>query len=131
MLKRYSEHELLGHPLSDLQKQELLALMDKPDEDIDVSDIPEIREIPPGASGSPFRQRPSHRYAIVIERRPGGSYRAYAPDLPDCVATAQNIDDVKKLIREVIEDRVEGMRKDGRAIPESRTEVDYVEAPAA
>ena len=49
MLKRYSEAELLGKPLSELQKQELLTLMDQPDESIDLSDIPEIRQIPADA----------------------------------------------------------------------------------
>ena len=49
MLKRYSEAELLGKPLSEQQKQELLALIDQPDEGIDFSDIPEIREIPADA----------------------------------------------------------------------------------
>ena len=49
MRRRFSEQELLGRPLSGEQKRELLALMDKGDEDIDTSDIPEVRELPPGA----------------------------------------------------------------------------------
>jgi hypothetical protein len=56
MLKRFCEEELLGKPLSEQQKKELLALMDMRDEDIDTSDIPEVREIPPGAvRGKDFR----------------------------------------------------------------------------
>jgi hypothetical protein len=46
MLKRYAEAELLGKPLSEQRKQEPLILMDQPDESLDLSDIPEIREIP-------------------------------------------------------------------------------------
>jgi len=56
MLKQFSEEELLGRPLSEEQKRELLALMDQHDEDIDTSDIPEVREIPPGAVRGRFRQ---------------------------------------------------------------------------
>ena len=49
MLKQFSEEELLGRPLSEQQKKELLALMDMRDEDIDTSDIPELQALPPGA----------------------------------------------------------------------------------
>jgi len=48
MLKRFSEEDLLGRPLTPEQKAEVLALMNMRDEDIDTSDIPEIKEIPPG-----------------------------------------------------------------------------------
>ena len=49
-----SDTELLGKPLSPQQKTELLGLMDQRDEDIDLSDIPEIREIPPDAVRGKF-----------------------------------------------------------------------------
>jgi uncharacterized DUF497 family protein len=48
MLKQFSEEELLRRPLSPEQKAEVLALMDVRDEDIDTSDIPEVKELPPG-----------------------------------------------------------------------------------
>src|SRR5271169_6052346 len=57
MLKRFSEEELLGKPLSEKQKKELLALQEMREEDIDTSDIPEVRELPPGAiRGKDFRR---------------------------------------------------------------------------
>jgi len=49
MLKQFSEEELLGKPLSEEQKLEILALIEKGDEGIDFSDIPEIREVPSDA----------------------------------------------------------------------------------
>jgi hypothetical protein len=52
MLKQFSKEELLGKPLSAEQAQRiraLEALQAVGDDDIDFSDIPEIREIPPGA----------------------------------------------------------------------------------
>jgi hypothetical protein len=50
MLKQFSKEEILGKPLSERQRAEILAgLQAVGDEGIDFSDIPEIREIPPGA----------------------------------------------------------------------------------
>lgn len=46
VLKQFSEEDLLGRPLSEQQKEELLALMEMRDEDIDTSDIPEVRGVP-------------------------------------------------------------------------------------
>jgi hypothetical protein len=54
MLKQYSEQELLGKPLSEKQKAEILAMLEAGDENIDFSDIPEIREIPPDAVRGKF-----------------------------------------------------------------------------
>ena len=58
------------------------------------------------------------RYAIVIERVPGSNYSAYVPDLPGCVATADTLDEIKRLVREGIEFHLDGMRADGTPIPE-------------
>lgn len=51
-----SEEELLGKPLSEKQKRELLALMDMRDEDIDTSDIPEVKELPAGTVRARFHR---------------------------------------------------------------------------
>ena len=68
------------------------------------------------------------KYAIVIERAPGGgNYSAYAPDLPGCVATADTLEEIKRLMREGIEFHLEGMREDGDPIPEATTQVDYAD----
>ena len=48
MMKQISEEEI-RKPLTDQQKREIRALEDMPDSAIDFSDIPEIRELPPGA----------------------------------------------------------------------------------
>jgi hypothetical protein len=54
MLKQFSEQELLGKPLSEKQKAEILAMLEAGEENIDYSDIPEIREIPPDAVRGKF-----------------------------------------------------------------------------
>ena len=47
MLKQYSEEELFRRPLSETQRRELLALLDRSASEMDTSDIPEIQELPP------------------------------------------------------------------------------------
>ena len=67
------------------------------------------------------------KYAIVIEKSAGSNYSAYVPDLPGCVATADTLEEIKRLMREGIEFHLDGMREDGIPIPEPTTEVDYAE----
>ena len=66
------------------------------------------------------------RYAIVIENA-GPNFSAYVPDLPGCVATGANVDEVQREIREAIELHLEGMREDGDPIPQPSSSVQYVE----
>jgi hypothetical protein len=68
MLKRFSEEELLRKPLSEEQKQELLALMDMGDENIDTSDIPEITLPVYAVRGEAARRE------MVRRRRPDGQF---------------------------------------------------------
>ena len=63
------------------------------------------------------------RYAIVIEKIHGSNYSAYVPDLPGCVATADSLEEIKRLMHEGIEFHLEGMREDGTPIPEPQTDV--------
>jgi hypothetical protein len=78
MLKRFSEDELLGKPLSEQQKRELLALAERPEEEIDTSDIPEIRELPAGAARgrfyrgrAVFLKQELHAYLSAVAARKG------------------------------------------------------------
>jgi predicted RNase H-like HicB family nuclease len=43
------------------------------------------------------------KYAIVIEHCPGSNYSAYVPDLPGCIATADSLEEIKRLMQEGIE----------------------------
>jgi predicted RNase H-like HicB family nuclease len=67
------------------------------------------------------------RYAIVIEKGEN-SYGAYVPDLPGCVAVAETLEEVKKLIVEAIAFHIEGLKEEGLAIPEPTSQCEYVEA---
>ena len=69
------------------------------------------------------------RHAVIIERA-GQNFSAYVPDLPGCVATADTIDEVEKLIREAITLHLDGMRENGVSIPEPSSMVEYIEVAA-
>jgi predicted RNase H-like HicB family nuclease len=69
------------------------------------------------------------RYAIVIERA-DGNFSAYVPDLPGCVATGTNSEEVEAAIREAIEFHLDGLREDGLQPPPPSSKVDYVEVAA-
>lgn len=80
MLKRFSEDDLLGKPLTEDQKREVLALMAMPEEYIDTSDIPEVQELPANTvRGNLFRggtvslSKGLHAYFSAIAARKGVS----------------------------------------------------------
>ena len=77
MRKEFSEEELIGKPLTEEQK-EILALLEMRDEDIDTSDIPEVRELPPGAVRGKFYRglivrlnEELRQYFVELARRKG------------------------------------------------------------
>ena len=58
------------------------------------------------------------RYLIVIEGAEGENYSAYAPDLPDCVATGATIEETEREMHDAIAFHLEGLRDAGEPIPE-------------
>ena len=69
----------------------------------------------------------SRKYAVIYEQGPT-SIGAYVPDLPGCVAAAETMEQVQKLIREAIQLHLAGMAEDGLPIPEPGTQCEYVDA---
>ncbi len=70
-------------------------------------------------------------YLVVIERADDGSYSAYVPDLPGCVACGQDTpEQAKELIREAIDIHIQGMIEDGDPVPEPVSKAEYVSASA-
>ncbi len=65
------------------------------------------------------------QYAIVIERAEG-SFGAYVPDLPGCVAVGETEAEARDLIVEAIAFHIESMEEDGEAVPEPNAHVEYV-----
>jgi predicted RNase H-like HicB family nuclease len=67
------------------------------------------------------------RYAIVIEKAEG-NYSAYVPDLPGCVATGATVPEVEQEMREAIRFHIDGLKEDGKPVPQPTSIAEYVEA---
>lgn len=66
-----------------------------------------------------------YRYLVVIEKA-NGSYSAYAPDLPGCVATGKTVDEVERNMHEAIEMHVRGLLEDRLPVPKSAALSEYM-----
>lgn len=66
------------------------------------------------------------KYAIIIEKAKH-NYSAYAPDVPGCVAVGDTVEEVKQLMQEALELHLEALQMESLPIPESSSQVDYVE----
>ncbi len=64
-------------------------------------------------------------YLVVIENSEG-SYSAYSPDLPGCVAAGDTVEEVRSLMREAIQMHIESLREHGEPIPPPSSSADYV-----
>jgi predicted RNase H-like HicB family nuclease len=60
-------------------------------------------------------------FAIIIERGETGSFGAWSPDLPGCVAVAEDQDECLQLMREAIDFHLDGLRADGEPAPHTST----------
>lgn len=67
------------------------------------------------------------RYGIVIEKA-DKNYAAYVPDLPGCISTGKDIEEVQRNIREAIRFHLDGLREDGLPIPKPSALCEYIEA---
>ena len=70
------------------------------------------------------------RYTVVIEQAPG-NLAAYVPDLPGCVATGDDLEELLEQIREAIEFHIESLRDHGEPIPGPSCTAAVVEVAAA
>jgi predicted RNase H-like HicB family nuclease len=62
----------------------------------------------------------ANSYLVVIEAEPDGSFSAFVPDLPGCVACGDTREQVQGLIREAVELHIDLMKQSGEAIPPAR-----------
>jgi len=56
-------------------------------------------------------------YVVVIEKAGDGSYSAYVPDLPGCVACGDTADEARQLIAEAVVLHIESLRRHGEPVP--------------
>jgi len=65
------------------------------------------------------------RFLVRIYRYEG-DYSAMVPDLPGCVAVAETVEQVRKLIAEAITGHLDLMRQSGEKIPSPTRQIDFV-----
>lgn len=58
---------------------------------------------------------------LVIFEWAGSNYSAYVPDLPGCISTGKNLEEIEHNIREAIELYIDTLKEDGQPIPEPST----------
>lgn len=67
-------------------------------------------------------------YAAIIENADYGSYSAYVPDLPGCVACSDTQAEARKLIGEAVALHIESLRTHGEPVPAPTSITDVVHA---
>ncbi|TMQ72976.1 MAG: type II toxin-antitoxin system HicB family antitoxin [Candidatus Eisenbacteria bacterium] len=67
---------------------------------------------------------------VVIERGES-SWGAHVPDLPGCVAVGETRDEAIRLIGEAIALHIDGLKREGLAVPKPSSEGAFVDVEAA
>jgi len=67
-------------------------------------------------------------YVVVIEKAADGSFSAYVPDLPGCVACGDTADEARQLIAEAVVLHIESLRQHGEPVPPPATTTGIVHA---
>jgi predicted RNase H-like HicB family nuclease len=65
-------------------------------------------------------------YTIIIEVA-GGNFAAYAPDVPDCVAAGDTVEETCRLMEEALTLHVDMLREMGEPIPVPHTQAAVVQ----
>ena len=66
------------------------------------------------------------KYLVIIEKA-DGNFSAYSPDLPGCAATGTTIKETLSRMKDAIQFHIEGLNREGVAIPEPSAKIKYVE----
>ena len=56
-------------------------------------------------------------YVVVIEKAGDGSYSAYVPDLPGCVACGDSVEEARSEIETAVRLHIESLRQHGEPVP--------------
>jgi predicted RNase H-like HicB family nuclease len=67
-------------------------------------------------------------YVVVIEKAADGSFSAYVPDLPGCVACGDSLDEARGLIEEAVKLHLDSLRAHGETVPPPSSVVHTVHA---
>lgn len=67
----------------------------------------------------------ARKYLVVVEKAEG-SYSAYLPDIPGCVAVGDTPEEVVTNMREAVEFHLQSLIEDNIQVPESRSSAQYI-----
>ena len=70
------------------------------------------------------------KYTVVLEKGES-SYGAFVPDLPGCIAVAEDREQTLRLLKEAVEFHIEGLRAQGLPVPPAHCDIAEVEVDAA
>ena len=70
------------------------------------------------------------KYTVVLEKGES-SYGAFVPDLPGCIAVAEDREQTLRLLKEAVAFHIEGLRAQGLPAPPSHCDIVQVEVDAA
>jgi predicted RNase H-like HicB family nuclease len=73
-----------------------------------------------------MRGKKMFKYLVIIEKA-DGNFSAYSPDLPGCVATGTTLKETLSRMKDAIQFHIEGLNREGLAIPEPSAKIKYVE----
>ena len=59
----------------------------------------------------------NYEYLVIYEPTATGTWSAYSPDLPGCIAAAETRGEIERLMSEAVRFHVEGLVEDGDPIP--------------
>jgi predicted RNase H-like HicB family nuclease len=62
-------------------------------------------------------------YVVILEKAADGSYSAYVPDLPGCVACGDSRAEARRLIRQAIRLHIESLQEHGEPVPKPATQI--------
>ena len=68
---------------------------------------------------------------LVVVEEGAGSFGAYVPDLPGCIAAGESRAEVLELIRDAIEFHIQGLRNVGQSVPLPSSTSELVDVVAA
>ncbi|WP_207460398.1 type II toxin-antitoxin system HicB family antitoxin [Azospirillum sp. SYSU D00513] len=60
-------------------------------------------------------------YVALLHKSPGSCHGVMFPDFPGCVSAGETVEDALRMGAEALALHMEGMRRDGEAVPEPRT----------
>ena len=65
-------------------------------------------------------------YPVIVEKKGEKSFSAYSPDLPNCTATGETVEDALREMEKAIKIHLKRLKKAGEPVPEPTAKVEYI-----